>query len=74
MMKTLEARVYWPNMSTSLQQTRDKCNWCIKRAPSQAKLPPADIMSPTKPMQSICVDFATVGGRRYGIMVDRYTN
>ena len=74
MMKTLEARVYWPNMSTSLQQTRDECDWCIKRAPSQAKLPPADIENPTKPMQSICIDFATVGGRRYGIMVDRYSN
>ena len=46
----------------------------IKRAPSQTKLPPVDIENPTKPMQSLCIDFATVGGRRYGIMVDRHTN
>ena len=74
MMKTLETRVYWPSMMTSLQQTRNECDWCTRRAPSQAKLPPANIEQPTKPMQSICIDFALVGGRRYGIMVDRFTN
>ena len=43
MMKMLETRVYWPSMMNSLQKTRDECDWCTKWAPSQAKLPPANI-------------------------------
>merc|ERR1712082_572040 len=75
MMKNLETRVYWPTMGRRLQETRDKCDWCTRRAPSHAKLPPANIENPTRPMQSICINFANVTQtERFGVMVDRYSN
>ena len=73
MHKALETRLYWPSMDKHLQETRDKCDWCTRRAPSQAKLPPAAIVRPTEPMEDICIDFAQAHGRRFGIMVDRYS-
>ena len=74
MLKMCEQRIYWPNMAKSFQATRDNCNWCIRRAPSHAKLPPAEIEEPNAPMESICIDFAMIDGDRFGIMVDRYSN
>ena len=74
MLKMCEQRMYWPNMAKSFQTTRDNCDWCIRRAPSHAKLPPAEIDEPNAPMESICIDFAMIDGDRFGVMVDRYSN
>ena len=74
MLKMCEKRMYWPNMAKSFQSTRDNCDWCIRRAPSHAKLPPAEIEEPNAPMESICIDFAMIDGDRFGVMVDRFSN
>ena len=64
MLKMCEQRMYWLNMAKSLQITRDNCDWCIRRAPSHAILPPAEI----------CIDFVMIDGDQFGVMVDRYSN
>ena len=49
--------VYWPGLWEDLQRTRNQCKTCTTIAPSQAKLPPIDPITPEYPFQHICADY-----------------
>ena len=65
--------VYWPGLWEDLQRTRNQCKTCTTIAPSQAKLPPIDPITPEYPFQHICADYFMLDGHSYRVFVDRFT-
>ena len=45
---------------------------CQKIAPSQAKLPPVEPLVPNYPFEHICIDYMSLNGHEFGVLVDRY--
>ena len=45
--------VFWPGISTVIQETRDRYRSCNKTAPSQAATPPAALDTPSTPFESV---------------------
>ena len=66
--------VFWPGMSTTIQDARDKCSACNKIAPSQAATPPAPLEMPSTPFESVFADFCNCGGCNYLIVGDRLSS
>lgn len=65
--------VYWPNITADLQKVRANCEGCNTYAPSQANLPPHELISPEHPFQMIACDHFTWSGKSYLIVVDRFS-
>ena len=63
--------VFWPGISTAIQETRDRCRSCNKTAPSQAATPPAALDTPSTPSESVFADFCDYGGCHYLVIGDR---
>ncbi len=63
--------VFWPGISTAIQETRDRCRSCNKTAPSQAATPPAALDTPSTPFESVFADFCDYGGCHYLVVGDR---
>ena len=74
MLRHAEQTVYWPRMLGDVQLTREKCVHCTRIAPSNSNLPPVKPILATYPMQHICLDYASINGKKYGVLVDRYSN
>ena len=65
--------VFWPRIWEDLERVRQACSTCHEIAPSQANLPPVEPVMPDYPFQHVCVDYMSLGGKNYGVFVDRYT-
>ena len=63
--------VFWPGITSSIEEARQKCRTCHKNAPSQPKLPPIAPKIPTTPFQMICSDYFKLGAYWYLVTVDR---
>ena len=63
--------VFWPNLNSDLEYTRQSCRTCNQNAPSQTKLPPYAPSIPTTPFQMIFADFFELSGKHYLIIGDR---
>ena len=74
MISRAQVSVFWPGITADIHQTRDGCAACNRMMPSQPQAPPSAIHYPVYPFQKVCADFFTYKGRRYLIIVDRYTN
>ena len=68
-----EQSLYWPGFWTEIERTRAECSTCQKIAPSQAKLPPVEPLVPNYPFEHICIDYMSLNGHEFGVVVDRYT-
>ena len=66
--------VFWPGISSCINQTREQCNTCWRMAPSQPNLPPADPFIPSYPFEAIAADYCDLEGHHYLITVDRFSN
>ena len=69
-----EASVFWPGITSSIREMRDRCSQCNRMAPSQPNPPPTPPAMPVYPFQSICADFFHYAGNNYLVIVDRYSN
>ena len=69
-----EQRIYWPGINKDIKEARMNCLSCTESAPSLPNLPPWPTTAPKYPFQMICMDMCHLAGRRYGVMVDRYSN
>ena len=65
------AIVYWPGMSTDIRDTRDRCAYCNRNAPTQTATPPLPTIPPSTPFEAVFADFFTYGGRHYLVVGDR---
>ena len=68
------ASVFWPGISSSLQETRDSCEPCDRMAPSQPFQPPMPSTVSTMPFEAIAADYFELGGYYYLVSVDRFSN
>ena len=63
--------VYWPGMSSDIEDTRNRCRTCHRNAPSHAKLPPTAPNLPTTPFQMIFADYFELIGKSFLVVGDR---
>ena len=64
---------YWPGMLADISRKQAACSSCNKSAPSQPSAPPTPLSHPSYPFEMICSDYFSLYGRKYLIMVDRYS-
>ena len=65
--------VYWPGMTVNISRTRAACSSCDKSAPSQPHEPPTPLSHPSYPFELICSDYFSLYGRKFLIILDRYS-
>ena len=65
--------VYWPGMQADIARKRATCTSCARCAPSQPAAPPTPLSHPSYPFELVCSDYLTLYGRRFLIVVDRYS-
>ena len=65
--------IYWPGMLADISRTRAACSSCNKSAPSQPSAPPTPLSHPAYPFELICSDYCSLHGRKFLIVVDRYS-
>ena len=72
---SMEARaqqtVFWPGITADITNTRANCKDCITNAPSQPRLPPAEVNFPSTPFEAIVADFFNHAGHHYLAIADR---
>ena len=72
---SIEARarttVFWPGMTTDIDNARASCRECIQNAPSQPRLPPAPFDPPSTPFEQIVGDYFGTGACHYLVVADR---
>ena len=66
--------VFWPGISSAIQDTRDSCEPCDRMAPSQPFQPPSPPTIPSMPFEAIAADYFELGGYYYLVSVDRFSN
>ena len=69
-----ETSVFWPGISTAINDLRAHCTPCSRIAPSQASQPPTPPVLPVYPFQAVAVDYFQYVGQHYLVAVDRYSN
>ena len=68
-----QASVFWPGITSQLQQIRRDCLPCEEISPSQPNPPPTPIIDPVYPFQQVCSDYFKYIGNNYLVVVDRYS-
>ena len=66
--------VFWPGITSAIEEAREGCRTCHRNAPSQPKLPPVNPKIPTVPFQMICSDYFKLGGYFYLVTIDRLSS
>ena len=69
MRRRANATVYWPGMSTAINNYRINCHDCQKNAPSQPAEPLILSPSPEWPFQLVCMDYFFIGDHAYLVVV-----
>ena len=65
--------VYWPGMTADISRKRAACTSCDKNTPSQPSAPPTPLPQPAYPFEMICSDYFSLHGKKFLIVVDRYS-
>ena len=65
--------VYWPGMLADISRKRAACTSCDKNTPSQPSAPPTPLPQPAYPFEMICSDYFSLHGKKFLIVVDRYS-
>ena len=66
--------VWWPKINEDLERDKKSCDICNQVAPSNHKEPPKGTVYPEWPFQQVCADYFDLGGNKYLVIVDRFTN
>ena len=74
MITKAEASVFWPGITSDINNIRNTCQACNRMTPSQPSAPPTPMVPPVYPFQCICADYFHHKGRNYLVIVNRYTN
>ena len=73
MRRRANSTVYWPGMSTSINNYRINCHDCQQNAPSQPAEPIILSPAPEWPFQQVCMDYFFIRDHAYLVAVDRYS-
>ena len=65
--------VFWPGITSDIEQTRKNCSFCERNAPSQPAMPPLPLTSPQYPFQMIVADYFDVKGKSWLVIADRFS-
>ena len=65
--------VHWPGMLADISRKRAACTSCDKNTPSQPSAPPTPLLQPAYPFERICSDYFSLHGKKFLIVVDRYS-
>ena len=65
--------VYWPGITSDIENKRRACVYCNKNAPTQSMMPPMPLASPDFPFQMIVGDYFTVKSRTWLVIADRFS-
>ena len=65
--------VYWPGITSDIENTRNSCHYCNRNAPTSPMMPPLPVASPEYPFQMVCGDYFDVKGKSWLVLVDRFT-
>ena len=65
--------VYWPGITTDIENIRSSCSYCNRNSPSQAMMPPMPLASPEYPHQMIVGDYFDVKGKTWLVLADRFS-
>ena len=74
MMSRATASVFWPGITTDIQETRERCQTCDTISPSQPHLPASEPFVAVLPFQAVATDYFKLRGNNYLLTVDRFTN
>ena len=66
-------RYFWPNLSREIRNLCQTCKHCIKYLPSQAK-EPIKMTFAERPFEKLSTDVFTCKGKKYLIVVDRFSS
>lgn len=65
--------LYWPGMSTDVEETVAKCATCIQNSNSDAKEPMVETDTPDRPWSIVSGDILKFRGQHYLVSVDHYS-
>ena len=65
--------VYWPGITTDIENVRRACVYCNRNTPSQPMMPPLPLASPDFPFQYIVADYFDVKGKTWLVIADRFS-
>ena len=65
--------VYWPGITSDIENVRRACVYCNKNAPTQPMMPPQPLASPDFPYQMIVADYFTVKSKTWLVVADRFS-
>ena len=65
------ATIFWPGLTTDIDNVRASCRDCIINAPSQPRPPPESFDPPKTPFEQIVADYFQCGGYHYLVIADR---
>ena len=66
-----KAGVYWPGITTDIQNMRNSCQSCSNIMTSQTRTPPIEPLIPTTPFEGIAYDYFNHMGHYYFVAADR---
>ena len=67
-----QGAVIWTGITHDIQNALSRCMTCNRNAPSNARPPPEEPRVPSMSFESVCMDFFTLDGWHYLVMVDRF--
>ena len=65
--------VYWPGITSDIENVRRACVYCNRNAPTQPMMPPLPLASPDFPYQMIVADYFTVKSKTWLVVADRFS-
>ena len=65
--------VYWPGITSDIENVRKACIYCNKNSPSQPMMPPLPLASPDYPYQMVVADYFTVKSKTWLVVADRFS-
>ena len=65
--------VYWPGITSDIENVRRACVYCTKNSPTQPLMPPLPLASPDYPFQMIVGDYFDIKGKTWLVIADRFS-
>ena len=65
--------VYWPGITSDIENMRKACVYCNRNAPTQPMMPPLPLASPDFPFQYIVADYFDVKSKTWLVIADRFS-
>ena len=65
--------VYWPGITSDIENMRRACVYCNRNAPTQPMMPPLPLASPDWPFQMVVADYFSIKSKTWLVVADRFS-